>query len=436
MEALVLFLIWTSASAAAGAPDAEPELLLVHTGSVLGSLRDLFESGSGSDLTLRVQTSDLDQVEILPVHALVLTIHSPVFGHMIQSRKSPVLELTESPEAVAVFGKFIRYLYTGVLLLHQREALSLHRLSCKFNVSSLRQGLEEHMAQVLDSDWPGALVTSWLEYAVQTGQPWLHERCISTLALNLYALLQSGGFARLSTDLLLDLLSRSDLVLYSELDLFHAVQTWIQTNDPDGLTAENALRNIRYAMIPPQDLFQIQALSPVLQRYQDSVRDLLLWSFQFHSGSPRSTGGRYLDLNCSLFIPRVYLGPDWGQAWTITDARQDQHSLSLQTQLGPSGSDRFRRVQWNVRYSPMWSTSRPTPSWSPAHISVTPAAAAPELSGILFHKSLLLVGPGNCSLRLCHFHLSSSENPDCLKTQDRDQIQVHLVIRPVYHGLN
>ncbi|XP_072320334.1 BTB/POZ domain-containing protein 17-like [Eucyclogobius newberryi] len=441
---LVLVLVWILATAA-GPVSPDSDLVLVHTGTLLDSLLDLFESGSRSDLTLRVQTPKRDHVEILSVHTLILTIHSPVLSHMIQTRKSHDLELTESPETAQVFSKFIRFLYTGELSLVQQEALPLHKLACRFKVSALRRGLSEHMTQSLESDWPGPLVISWLEYAVQMGEVWLRDLCLRALALNLR--LVSADFVSFSSDLVLDLVQRSDLVLDSELDLFHAVQTWILTNDPDGLTAESALRAVRYAMIPPQDLFRIQAQSRVLERYQESVRDLLFLSFQFHSGSPL-TMSRFLDLNCSLFVPRVYLGPDWGQAWTLPGPSRDPHSLSVQTQLGPSGSDRTRRVLWNLVYYPRWRPLSVAPGqahtgpWlrtqGPPQISVSPASAGPELAGIQFQKSLLVVGPRNSIKRLCSFHQSSSEGPECLRGPDLDQdlLRVHVVIRPVYHSLD
>lgn len=59
-------------------------------------------------MTLRVETLDQDQVQVLQVHSLVLSIHSPVLSHMTQTRKSDTIVLTETPETAAVFHKFIR----------------------------------------------------------------------------------------------------------------------------------------------------------------------------------------------------------------------------------------------------------------------------------------------------------------------------------------
>lgn len=376
-------------------------------------------------------------MEIFPVHTLILTIHSPVLGHMIQTRKSHELELSESPETARVFGSFIRYLYSGEIVVSLDTAVAFHRLACKYNVSALKRGLSEHMALSLASNWPHGLVTSWLEYAVQMGELWLRDRCMEAMALNLRALLEDGDFLSLSPDLFLALLPRSDLVLNSELDLFIAVQAWIQTNEPDGLTAENALRAVRYAMISPQELFRIQTESPVLSRYQDSVRDLLYLSFQFHSGSAW-TMSRFLDLNCSLFLPRVYLNADWGRSWSVPGPIREDRSLTMQTLLGPSGLDRNKRVLWNVLLSPQ---RRPLsvalgpeagPQTNPGPwVTVSPASAGPDLTGIVFQKSLLVVRGKNS--RICSFHHSSSESPGCLQTQDLlEDLMLHVVLRPLY----
>ncbi|KAK7879234.1 hypothetical protein WMY93_033982 [Mugilogobius chulae] len=248
-------------------PVQTPDSALVHTDVLLDSLLDLFESGSRSDLTLRVQTPDRDQVEIL------------------QEVRRPGAE-RESRRPSGFFGKFIRYLYSGELPLLQQEALPLHALACRFNVSSLRRGLSDHMTRSLQSDWPGALVTSWLDYAVQMGEAWLRELCLRALALTSSPSSWAGD-SPASVQTWSWLWSRGQTWSWTRSwTCSYGVQTWIQTNEPDGLTAESVLRGVRYAMIPPQDLFQIQTQSSVLQRFHESVRDLLLLSFQFHSGSP------------------------------------------------------------------------------------------------------------------------------------------------------
>lgn len=256
------------------------------------------------------------------------------------------------------------------------------------------------------------------------------------------------------------LLTRTNLVLESELDLFQAVESWIAENRPDGLTAENALRAIRYAMIHPSELFRIQAQSPVLARYRDSVRDLLYLSFQFHAASPL-TMAKFFNVNCSLFIPRIYLSPDWGSAWIVPDPGRDDHSGTLQTQLGPSGSDSDRRLTWNLLFSPRWPplnqdftrtrpglhTDRARPDRTGPRITVTPATTSPEMAGILFHKTILVLGRHKDQVRVQRvfsFHQSSEENPDFLSLQDLDPesdllihgaLHLHLVLRPTYQNL-
>lgn len=59
------------------------------------------------------------------------------------------------------------------------------------------------------------------------------------------------------------------------MELFTALEAWINQNEPDSLTAENALRAVRYGMMLPWELFRLQTLSPLLARYQESVRGLL-----------------------------------------------------------------------------------------------------------------------------------------------------------------
>lgn len=336
----------------------------------------------------------------------------------------------------------------------------MHTLATKYRVSGLQRGVTQYMTQNLARDSPQGHVAGWYEYAVQAEDAALRDSCLQFMAWNLSSLLQSGEWAGISSRLLLSLLQRSDLVLQSEAELFAALEVWIGRNQPDGPTAERALRAVRYAMMPPRELFRLQTQSPTLARYQESVRDLLYMSYQFHSASPLHMA-KYFDVNCSLFVPRNYLSALWGAPWLIGNPTRDDRSTSFQTQLGPSGHDASKRVTWNALFSPRWlplsarSVFTETGAMQPTRIEggrpriiVTPATSSADFAGVNFQKTVLVMAQQGGQLVVRHvynFHQSTEENGNFLAEADLYRrtsdylvdgaLYLHVVVKPLYQSL-
>uniref|UniRef100_A0A3Q3F3L6 BTB (POZ) domain containing 17a n=1 Tax=Labrus bergylta TaxID=56723 RepID=A0A3Q3F3L6_9LABR len=418
-----------------------------HSLTVVQRLEALLVQGNGSDVSLRVETPNADEVKVIQVHSLVLTLST--------------LVLKESSDCAVVFDKFIsRYLYCGELSLRLDQATALHKLSTKYQVTGLQQGITQYMTQNLARDSPSGHVAGWYEYALQAGDLTLRDSCLQYMAWNLSSVLQSGEWLTVSSQLLMSLLQRSDLILQSEMELFAALEAWIIENEPDGLTAENALRAVRYAMMPPRELFRLQTQSSVLARYQESVRDLLYMSYQFHSASPLSMA-KFFDVNCSLFMPRNYLSPVWGSPWVINNPTRDDRSTSFQTQLGPSGHDSSKRVTWNALFSPRWlpltmrSMYTETGAMQPTRVEggrpriiITPATSSADFAGVNFQKTVLVMAQqqGKTVVRhVYNFHQSTEENGDFLAEADLyrrtseylidSSLYLHIIVKPLYQTL-
>ena len=71
-------------------------------------METLLAMGNSSDVTLRVQTMNTDEVKVIQAHSLVLTLQSDVFEELLLTRNNSALVLTESADCAAVFDKFIR----------------------------------------------------------------------------------------------------------------------------------------------------------------------------------------------------------------------------------------------------------------------------------------------------------------------------------------
>lgn len=81
---------------------------LNHSMVLVQRMEALLTQGNGSDVSLRVQTLNTDEVKVIQVHSLVLTLQSDVFEELLQTRNSTAMVLRETPDCAAVFDKFIR----------------------------------------------------------------------------------------------------------------------------------------------------------------------------------------------------------------------------------------------------------------------------------------------------------------------------------------
>lgn len=83
--------------------------VLSHSLGLVARLEGLLELGNNSDISLRVETVNADEVKVIQAHTLVLSLQSRVFEEMLRNRNSSTLVLRETAECTAVFDKFIRW---------------------------------------------------------------------------------------------------------------------------------------------------------------------------------------------------------------------------------------------------------------------------------------------------------------------------------------
>ncbi|XP_008327750.1 BTB/POZ domain-containing protein 17 [Cynoglossus semilaevis] len=465
MSTLFIFILFHSVTIRGAALKQEAPLdsgatLLNHSMALVQRMETLLSTGNGSDITLRVQTIYMDEVKVIQAHSQILTLQSDVFEDLLIRRNDSVVVLRETSDCAAVFDKFVRYLYCGDVSVRLDQAISLHKLASKYHVLGLQHGLTQYMTQHLSSDSPNSHVVSWYNYALKIGDTVLRDSCLQYLSWNLSSVMQSGEWSAVSEDLLLSLLQRSDLILQSELELYEALEAWINHNQPDASTVESALRALRYGMIPPQHLFRLQKQSLLMLKYYESIRDLLYLAFQFHSASPIQLA-KYFDVNCSIFTPRNYLSSSWGSSWVINNPTRDDRSFSFQTQLGPSGYDSAKRVTWNALFSPRWlplnarSTYTELSAMQPTRteggrprIIVTPATSSPDFAGVSFQKTVIVMAKQQGKVVVRHvynFHQSTEEAGDFLFDADLQRrsseylidssLYLHIIIKPLYQAL-
>lgn len=79
-----------------------------HSLTLVQRLEALLVQGNGSDVSLRVETPNADEVKVIQAHSLVLSLQSPVFEEALLNRNGSTLVLKESSDCAAAFDKFIR----------------------------------------------------------------------------------------------------------------------------------------------------------------------------------------------------------------------------------------------------------------------------------------------------------------------------------------
>ncbi|XP_063819735.1 BTB/POZ domain-containing protein 17 [Pseudophryne corroboree] len=460
--ALLSLLFITAEAAHKSDPGSDiPATVINHSSMLIQRLKDLLQNSNSSDCTLRVRTANSDEVKVFHTHQLLLSLQSDVFGGLLGNQS--IVTLQEPADCAILFEKFVRYFYSGEISVHLNQAMPLHRLASKYHVSALQRGVTEYMKNHLACESSQGHVVSWYHYALGMGDETLQESCLKFLAWNLSTVISSSEWVTVSNDLMVSLLKRSDLVLQSELELFSAMEEWVSKNSPNVSIIEKILRSIRYPMIPPSQLFQIQKQSGILVSYHNVVQDLLFQAFQFHSASPLHFA-KYFDVNCSMFIPRNYLSSSWGSQWIINNPARDDRSLSFQTQLGPSNHDSSKKITWNALFSPRWLPASLRPVYSESvssssqsnrldegkpRLVVTSAMSGLDFAGVTFQKTVL-VGvrrqQGKVFVKhVYNVHQSTDEVADFLAHADLQKrtseylidnsLHLHIIIKPIYHSL-
>ncbi|GCC33748.1 BTB/POZ domain-containing protein 17-like isoform X1 [Chiloscyllium punctatum] len=433
-----------------------------HSLMLINHLQDLLFNSNSSDIMLKVYTGNSDEVKVFHTHHLLLILQSDVFEDLLLNHSVTTLVLRETAECAALFETLIRYLYCGKITILLSQVVPLHKLASKYHVTALQHGIIEYMSQQLASASPRGHVVSWYHYSLRIGDKNLQESCMRFLAWNMSTVIHSKEWQTISDDLMISLLQRSDLVVENELEIYYGVEEWIKKNQPDILVTETVLKLIRYTMISPQSLFQIQKQSSIMNEHYNSVHNLFFLAFQFHSTSPL-VFIKYFNVNCSLFIPRNYLSSSWGSQWVINNPARDDRSTSFQTQLAPSNYDPSKKVTWNALFSPRWLPVSLRPSYSYSgngavqafnpeetrpRIIITPAMNSANFAGVTFQKTILVRVKKDSRSYVKHiydFHQSTEETGDFLLQADfqkhpseyliDNSLYLHIIIKPIYQSL-
>ncbi|KAF0887137.1 LG3BP protein, partial [Crocuta crocuta] len=352
-------------------------LLLVETSSahtldlsyeLPAALEQIFDSQRGCDLSIRVRVKDEEEGGLdMCGHRLILSTNPEAEALWREPGSTVTLEVDE--ECLPVVRDFIRYLYSRRLDVSPAAVKCFHKLASAYGAWRLQSFCSSLFAVLLPEDSSFQTPLDLYAYAQATRDPVLEALCLQFLAWNFEALTQAEAWPAVPAALLRALLSRSDLAVPSELALLTAVDAWSQETQPLPGELEGVLREVRFPMMLPETLFELQFNLSLYGAHEALFREQTLRALQFHTVPLRllaQHGG--LNLSDSAFQPRLYTSPTWStnvsrearaaaprypyKAYWAEPSYRYNPTQSFQTPQHPSFLFRSRLVSWSAAHLP------------------------------------------------------------------------------------
>lgn len=258
-----------------------------------------------------------------------------------------------------------RYFYSRRIDVSPPTVKCLHKLASAFGAQQLQAYCAGLFAFLLPQDLSFQTALDLHAYALATRDPALEELCVQFLAWNFEALTGAEVWPRVPTALLRTLLSRTELAVPSELALLTALDAWSREKGAAPGEVEELVREVRFPMIPPEHLFQLQSNLSLYRSHQALFQEQTLQALEFHTVPlPLLAQLRGLNLSQDAYRPRLYTSPTW--SWAVARRSRDSSRRPYDSYGNYYGSYRYHSDPYG-RYSP---TSGPMVSFqTPPHPS-------------------------------------------------------------------
>ncbi|KAM4663587.1 galectin-3-binding protein-like [Discoglossus pictus] len=282
------------------------------------SLTSLYDSKKGCDLFITV-TSEGDPSQPLEIcaHKLILKLN-PEAVFLLKGNDSQ-LSLSVQRDCLPHVNRFIRYFYSQKIKMTLSSVKCIHQLASTFKVYSLQEYTGKFFTVLMPEDISFKKQLELLTYAESSEDPNLRDLCLKYLSWNFETFSKSGAWYTLTVEQLHSLLSRTDIVIKSELVLFDALEKWVKTNSVQVDIQKRLIEMIRFPMLTPEELFQIQLNSSLYKENKDTFMIKFLQSLMFHTVSFKILK-RYTDLSGDSYTPRIYTSSTWGTQVSVNNS--------------------------------------------------------------------------------------------------------------------
>ncbi|KAM4663588.1 galectin-3-binding protein-like [Discoglossus pictus] len=229
------------------------------------------------------------------------------------------LSLSVQRDCLPHVNRFIRYFYSQKIKMTLSSVKCIHQLASTFKVYSLQEYTGKFFTVLMPEDISFKKQLELLTYAESSEDPNLRDLCLKYLSWNFETFSKSGAWYTLTVEQLHSLLSRTDIVIKSELVLFDALEKWVKTNSVQVDIQKRLIEMIRFPMLTPEELFQIQLNSSLYKENKDTFMIKFLQSLMFHTVSFKILK-RYTDLSGDSYTPRIYTSSTWGTQVSVNNS--------------------------------------------------------------------------------------------------------------------
>ncbi|XP_067941972.1 BTB/POZ domain-containing protein 17-like [Watersipora subatra] len=301
-------------------------------------------------------------------HKFVLANGSDVLKTMLYENRwndcdSSLITLNETEECQAVFEPFLKFFYTATIELNLANVIGILCLADKYDVRALKHLCQSYMVDHCKSprleNIQNALI--WYPWSKALHLKCLHNQSKATIAWNAKDIMSSPDWLSMEYEFLLDMLSSSDLIIQSELELYEAVQRWLlhilEKHDTE-IFMEYCYKLLQLVRFPRMPIMNLHTVEQSQLAHNDSVKEFLTaqlgHAYRFHSlcmAPIKDIQEEFLDLR---YQPRDYLD---SQVDSVRIQNTMRYAMQVEVKTSPSPlPDQRRDAEWKLSYRRIAST--------------------------------------------------------------------------------
>ncbi|XP_043946454.1 galectin-3-binding protein-like isoform X2 [Protopterus annectens] len=323
-------------------------------------LNKLYDSKLGCDFYFLINAPKNSSSLTICTHKLILSMNSEL--KFLKENDANNYSMTVEEECLPYIDDFIRYLYSRHIKITLLSAQCIHKMASSYGAKELQEYCGQLFSHLLPQDPTFKSQVAFYNYALETGDALLEELCLQFLAWNLEAFTKSLAWFDLNIKQLRVLLERSDLVIPSEIFLLKALEAWtLKRKISDPKNVSELLDCIRFAMMPPDVLFEAQLNLTLYETHEDKFHSKYVQALIFHT-VPFQKLKQHTDLSKEAYTPRLYTDT-WGYLYNSSY----QPSTIV---LRATGHHDYLRYGSYSRYQHQTVTSNPSITFTtPKHSS-------------------------------------------------------------------
>ncbi|XP_010633343.1 kelch-like ECH-associated protein 1 [Fukomys damarensis] len=248
-----------------------------HTKQAFGIMNELRLSQQLCDVTLQVKYEDIPTAQFM-AHKVVLASSSPVFKAMFTNGLREQGMEVVSIEGIhpLVMERLIEFAYTASISMGEKCVLHVMNGAVMYQIDSVVRACSDFLVQQLDPSNAIGIAN----FAEQIGCTELHQRAREYIYMHFGEVAKQEEFFNLSHCQLATLISRDDLNVRCESEVFHACINWVKyDSEQRRFYVQALLRAVRCHALTPHFL-QMQLQKCEILQSDARCKDYLVQIFQ------------------------------------------------------------------------------------------------------------------------------------------------------------